>query len=313
MKWFKTIRIWLRPEEAIALIFLVPFVWMVPYSGFVLRLHYLTSTSYFVPALLIGMVVWLAQRSTQKAWRVVRDFLPFVVTVWMYENMHDVTAILHMRDKHQWLIAADEWLFCGVNPVVWTQRWVHPQLTNWMVAAYSTYYFYPPVLTMILYRRGQMREFRDAILAIVLTFYIGFIGYVAVPALAPWITMRERFSVDLQASPLANEAYNLYTISHLEVARDCFPSLHTAISLVALAFAWRYWRVFFWVVLPCVLALMVSTIYLRLHYVADVLAAMPLAIFSVWAAPRLNRWWICSAPPAPASRLGQEPPAAPAA
>lgn len=298
MRWMTNIRKVLRPEEVIALIFLLPFVAMTLVSGITPQLYHWTTTGYLLPALMIGFIVWLTRRSGLMVWRVLRDFLPFVFAVWMYESMHDVTAVLHLADKHAWLIAADEWMFRGVNPVVWMQRWARSQLTNLMVSGYATYYLLPPLLTMVLYRRGKIREFRDVILAIVITFYVGFIGYTAVPAMDPWITMRERFTVDLQASPLAQKALGWYKLSHLRVARDCFPSLHTAVSLVVLAFAWRTWRVFFWVALPCVLLLMMSTVYLRLHYVVDLIAAVPLAIFSVVAAPRLNRWWFRDRVPA---------------
>jgi membrane-associated phospholipid phosphatase len=134
-------------------------------------------------------------------------------------------------------------------------------------------------------------------LAVVMTLLLGFVGYVAVPSLAPCFTMRERFSVSLQGSPLAQKALDLYTISSLEVPRDCFPSLHTAVTLVALMFAWRLWRGYFWVLLPCAVALVFSTMYLRFHYVIDLVAAVPLTAVTVWAAPRLNRWWYGAAPP----------------
>ena len=168
---------------------------------------------------------------------------------------------------------------------------LNPRLTDALTLAYSTYYFYVPLLALMLYWRGQRVEFRDFMLAVVLTFYIGFIGYVAVPALDPWITLRDRLTVSLEGSHLANRALDLYTISRLKLPRDCFPSLHLAVSLVTLLFSWRMWRAAFWVGLPCVAALAVSTIYLRVHYLVDLIAAVPLALFSHWAAPRLNRWW----------------------
>jgi membrane-associated phospholipid phosphatase len=282
---------WFRPEEVIALSALIALAWITRHRAFSFRLNFATSTSCCLPVVVIGISAWLTRRPGRRAWRVVRDFLPFGIAIWAYENMHDLTAWLPVTDRYKWLIAADEWLCRGVNPVVWMQRWVHPWLTTLMTAAYSTYYFYAPVLAMILYWRGRIAEFRDMMLAVVLAFYIGLLGYVAVPALDPFITMRDRFTVSLQATPLANRAYDLYTISRFKVPRDCFPSLHAAISLVVLGSAWRRVRGLFWLALPCVLAMLVATIYLRVHYLVDLLAAVPLAMFSLWASPRINKWW----------------------
>lgn len=291
MNWFAKARRWVRPEELLALLYAVPLGWLVWRDLYSTRLPYVTVLGCLAPAVLIVAVACVTNRSASGWWQVVRDFLPFAFAVWVYENMHDVAAILHLSDRHEWLIAADEWMFGGVNPVVWMQRWIHPRLTDAMILAYTGYYFYPPVLALVLYRRGQRERFRDLMLAVVITFYVGLIGYFAVPATDPWLTMRERFSVDLQGSPLALQALSLYTISSFKVPRDCFPSLHLAVSLVVLVFAWRFWRSFFWVALPCVAALAVATIYLRVHYVIDLVVAIPLAWFGVWAASRLNRWW----------------------
>jgi hypothetical protein len=40
-----------------------------------------------------------------------------------------------------------------------------------------------------------------------------------------------------------------------------------------------------------VLGLWTSTIYLRHHYVADLLAGWVLAPVAIWVAPRMDGWW----------------------
>jgi membrane-associated phospholipid phosphatase len=74
-------------------------------------------------------------------------------------------------------------------------------------------------------------------------------------------------------------------------SRAAFPSLHAAVSLVMLAAAWRFVRAWFFVALPLVVGLWVSTIYLRHHYVVDLLAGFALAPVALVLAPRIDRWW----------------------
>ena len=62
-------------------------------------------------------------------------------------------------------------------------------------------------------------------------------------------------------------------------------------SLLALFYAWRYVRFWFWVLLPFALGLWVSTIYLRHHYVVDLFAGWLLAPVAARVAPRLDGWW----------------------
>jgi membrane-associated phospholipid phosphatase len=74
-------------------------------------------------------------------------------------------------------------------------------------------------------------------------------------------------------------------------SRAAFPSLHTAVSVVMLACAWRFVRPWFWIALPLAVGLWLSTIYLRHHYVVDLLAGFALAPLALYAAPRLDLWW----------------------
>jgi membrane-associated phospholipid phosphatase len=74
-------------------------------------------------------------------------------------------------------------------------------------------------------------------------------------------------------------------------SRAAFPSLHAAVSLVAMIYAWRFLRPWFWILLPFCLGLWISTIYLRHHFVVDLLAGWALAPLAVWVAPRLDAWW----------------------
>ncbi len=72
------------------------------------------------------------------------------------------------------------------------------------------------------------------------------------------------------------------TLNALErFKQDAFPSGHTAVVLLVLYYAWHYVRGLFWVFLPVVIALIFSTVYLRYHYVIDVLAGILLAVFCV--------------------------------
>jgi len=69
------------------------------------------------------------------------------------------------------------------------------------------------------------------------------------------------------------------------------PSGHTQIALMVLYLACRYERTVFYIFSPIVCGLVFSTIYLRYHYVIDLLAGMTLAMGCVIIGPRLYRWW----------------------
>ena len=73
--------------------------------------------------------------------------------------------------------------------------------------------------------------------------------------------------------------------------RDCMPSGHTAIALIVLFLSYRYARLLFYLFCPIVGALILSTVYLRYHYVIDIFAGAALAAGCSLIGPRLYRWW----------------------
>jgi membrane-associated phospholipid phosphatase len=52
-----------------------------------------------------------------------------------------------------------------------------------------------------------------------------------------------------------------------------------------------YWQWFFPVLLLFVCGLLVSTVYLRHHWVVDLLAGTLLVPWTIWLTPRFERWW----------------------
>ena len=103
--------------------------------------------------------------------------------------------------------------------------------------------------------------------------------------------MADMFTVSVKGTTMLSEkVYDM--LNALEsTRRDCFPSLYTAISVIVTIYAYRYRRWLFWIMFPFCTGIVMATIYLRYHYVIDVIAGLMLAAFCVWLGPRVNSWW----------------------
>jgi membrane-associated phospholipid phosphatase len=120
------------------------------------------------------------------------------------------------------------------------------------------------------------------------TFLISYLGYILMPARGP------RF-VDYasQHPPLQG----LWTFQFFQNALDtlegtqydCFPSGHVAVVLVGCYLARRISAPVFYVFSAFAACITFSTVYLRYHYVIDVIAGMVLAAAVIAAAPPLYR------------------------
>jgi len=107
---------------------------------------------------------------------------------------------------------------------------------------------------------------------------IGTQGYMLVPAIGPAIAFPSLFHHALSGSTYENITGLIDTA---RATRDVFPSLHVAISSIVLYYAWRRGRALFVITLPLVLANWLSTIYLRYHYLIDVIAGWATAIAAI--------------------------------
>ena len=213
--------------------------------------------------------------------------LTVVTILLVFNSMGAIIAGLRHRSYDGILIAIDQFLF-GVNPTVWTEKLIHPVLTAVLQFAYISYYFIPISLGIVLIARNKHEEFEKALFGIVLCFYLSYLGYLLVPATGPRFTLMALQTEDLHATPFIKSIQDL--LNGMEQNKtDAFPSGHTAIALMCLYYADKYGeRKLFGILLPVVLALVFSTVYLRYHYVIDVIAGFVLTAVTIGAAPGLR-------------------------
>jgi membrane-associated phospholipid phosphatase len=214
-------------------------------------------------------------------------FSPILFIVLIYESLGDLIHYLH-PDIDQTLIRIDHSLF-GVHPTIWMERWIVPWLTDLLSLAYLSYYFLALTLIVVLYLKKNPGLY-PAIFLLSLGYYLSFIGYILFPAVGPRYAMTSLYTVPLEGSFITDWVRDgLNAIEHNK--RDCMPSGHTQIALTVLYLAHRYEKAIFYLFFPIVCGLVLSTVYLRYHYVIDLIAGIALAIGSMAIGPLLYEWW----------------------
>jgi len=284
----------LRIEEFLAFLFFGPMV-------------YFTSKAYFyfkaagdVPRVFIGdvqrvfaiisvVVISLLITRYRPRWTFLRDSLPFAYCLAIYTNLHDTIHFVNPNDVHHALIAIDQWIF-GVQPAVWAERFIHPALTEIFSFCYMIFFLFAPLVAFTLYLKGKKSEFRETLVSVVLCFYAGYILYVIFPAAPPRIMLKDMYSLHFNGTPIADAALGIVNLLPSD-SRAAFPSLHAAVTLLSLIFAFKYIRWLFFLMFPFCAGLILSTIYLRHHYVVDLVAGFILGIAAFIFAPKIDRWW----------------------
>ena len=212
-----------------------------------------------------------------------------VITVlFVFNSLGALIASIHTTTYDARLIAVDHAIF-GVHPTVWMERLINPLLTGLLQFAYISYYFIPTSLGVVLIARGRFAEFEEVLFGILLCFYLSYVGYLLVPAIGPRFTLSHLQTGDLQVSPFIETIQD--ALNALEKNKtDAFPSGHTAVSLMSLYYAWKEReKILFAGLIPVVTGLIISTVYLRYHYVIDVIAGIALTGLTIALAPGLRR------------------------
>ena len=229
----------------------------------------LAHASWLLAALFGGLLAaqaWLTRKRASDA------FYPIALNIVFPAMAVAVPAIQHSRfDAALFSIDAS---FLGGN---WSQRLepaISPTLTDVMSLCYLL--FMPLLFAHLLRFFFWQRERRAPFFAGLFTVYgIGFLGYLLVPAVGPYIAFPNLFTTPLEGGAIRHLTEAIVAVGSNGV--DVFPSLHCAIPVFILAFAYRHARREFWWLLVPVAGICVSTIYLRYHYLIDVLCGLVLA------------------------------------
>lgn len=244
----------------VVLLVLVPFglFWLA--SGQHIKLHGRLDT--------VGMF--------RSRWRTaaseLRDWLPLIALIYFYGLMGPVIGKGLFGDQDAILARIDRVMFFGRDPRILCEAIISRPLSEWLSACYVFYLpLYPIVLASVSARRDPA-PFRELSFALTLTLAVGYVVYTIVPAQGPLFL--DRFDVSLDA--YLGWRLKAQLMDRTRVPRDCFPSLHTAASMVLLWGAHRNVRPLFWVLLPIVASIPFACVYLRYHYVIDIIAGLVL-------------------------------------
>lgn len=197
----------------------------------------------------------------------VRLIAAYAVAWAFYAGSTPLVEALSVPLRHQELLAAD-----SVLHMPWTgtlPAWANDILS----AGYLSYHVY-------LHWACIDALFRDPTWRLAMSrrlftaFGVGFVGYLTFPAAPPVQAFPELFTLALAGGPIT--AWNASLNAAMAARYDAFPSLHLLITLMLLSWDFRRFRFRFSImVIPSIL-MAVATLALRLHYTADLIAALVL-------------------------------------
>lgn len=250
-----------------------------------------------VHAVIVTLIAALAyfRRPQPAGWRttlnVFSQWYPIALPVYFFEEIHSLVHVVFPQWFDAVLIRFDYATF-GAHPTVWFEQYVSYWLTEAMNFAYFAYWPLVPGVAVALWvgeRKQERRtQFATFTLALCVAYYLCYVVFILFPVEGPYHTLRHLQRTHEMPGWMFTAAVALVE-KHGRIHGGAFPSAHVAGSVVALLVAFRWSRKLGLALTPLVLGVLVSTVYGRYHYAADIWGGVLVGVVGWWWAEKLQR------------------------
>lgn len=220
-----------------------------------------------------------------------------------FKEIYNLVDPIRGKIFDDFLIQADRFLF-GTDPTKVLYHISNPYLTELLQIVYGTFFFLPIILGISLLCKDRKKELYYLAFIIVFGFFLSYIGYILLPAIGPRFTLHDFHMTDTELPGLyltkflreivnAGESIPAGTPNPaLVVQRDAFPSGHTQMTLLVMYLSVKFKSRSRYFLIPNGTLLIFSTVYLRYHYVVDLLAGVIFMLLTLWLGKHLFKWWM---------------------
>ncbi|MBX7045115.1 MAG: phosphatase PAP2 family protein [Ignavibacteria bacterium] len=224
--------------------------------------------------------------------RLIRFFYPVLMVAVCFKQIYVLMIYLSPKLYDSYLIKIDRAIFGG-DPTNVSNYFNHPLLTEFLQIIYGIFYLMPIIFAMELYLWHRYEELKYEMFVVFVGFYLSFLGYLLVPAIGPRFTIHNFLDIDNELPGLFFAKYIRHLIDfgesipsghsnpELFAQRDAFPSGHTIMIVLITYLSKKMNSNTFYFYLPYSILMIFSTVYLRYHYAADLIGAIPFILVTI--------------------------------
>lgn len=218
----------------------------------------------------------------------------------IYSIYNSIIKSFHLPDADATLIKWDYWLL-GMNAGDIFNNIKNPFFTEYFQISYTFFYFLPIIGSVDIYFRKN-EEFDILLRNVLFAYFFSYLLYVVMPAIGP------RFTI-YSFEQIHNDLPGLLTTDFLRwvinfgggvtnpninpadiVNRDCMPSGHTMVSIVTMFYSIKFKSKNRVITSVIAISIIIATIYLRYHYLVDVLFGIVFAGISLLIEPKFYKF-----------------------
>ncbi len=291
----------LKPlEVATVAFYLLMTVTVIAFAGRIPQWNFLVPLNLMIVVMVYFIGVYDTNNDSVLS-NLFRFLYPVGLIFVTFKEIYWMVKPIHPYDYDYWLIAIDHMIF-GANPTQVLSRFANPVLTEILQVAYNSFYILPVILGVSLVIQKKTEEVNYALFTVVYGFYLSYIAYFAFPAVGPRFTLHDFNAMNSELPGLwvtnflrevvnTGESIPSGTLNPMQVVqRDVFPSGHTMMTLIVCYLAIKFNDKTRFVIVTLGTLLIFGTVYLRYHYVVDLLGGLLAMIFSILTGNKLYKY-----------------------
>jgi membrane-associated phospholipid phosphatase len=137
-----------------------------------------------------------------------------------------------------------------------------------MNICYFSYYLITTVVCLAIYFKNRTESY-ESIFIVIFSFYLYYIVFALIPVAGPQFF----YGYSDVEPPYFFGKIMHYILLNVEEPTGAFPSSHVGIALILSYVAFKHQRLVFYFSLPFVIGICFATVYLKAHYLIDVIGA----------------------------------------
>jgi membrane-associated phospholipid phosphatase len=223
-------------------------------------------------AMLVGMILTLVRH--RHRWPHVHAWYPLVLPLVAFHEaalLHDL-FVDEWRDRY--ILDIEARLF-GTPPTVWIGRFRRQSFSEMLQFGYLSYFFFLPLIGVVLYRRPDKTPFFGVMAATMLAYVACYVIYLVFPTEGPAHTLRHMHLSPIPEGPLASL---VQFTQRAGTHGNAFPSAHVAGAVVPAIFAAKYAIRYAPLLFASLVLMCAGAVYDRYHYASDIAAGLVIGI-----------------------------------
>lgn len=222
--------------------------------------------------LVTGLLAWMQHRGNfTKALPAIRFILPLLLLTYLYKETDTLNNTFFSHDLDPFFSGIEQSLF-GLQPALAFAVNIPSDLfAELMYFGYFSYYLMLAAVPIYIYFTRDPAIASRTMFIIIHSFFLFYILFILFPVGGPQFYFTDW--------PVLPQGYFFGTVMRFiqengEAPTAAFPSSHVSICFMLIALSYRYAKVLLKFIIPVAVLLVLSTVYIRAHYIIDIIGAI---------------------------------------